>query len=150
MKNRVAAQNARDRKKAKLEESEAIINELNCKIQKLELENQRLQEENTRLRLGLESKETSPSSDLASKLPVESAAFFYGPQQQGQGRNQTHRVLVVLQLMMLLHQLGLKLMSQHKVTKKKMTLKRTLWPYSMTSSIATTSPMMFFATLRPP
>lgn len=37
MKNRVAAQNARDRKKAKLEESEAIINELNCKVSILSL-----------------------------------------------------------------------------------------------------------------
>merc|ERR1719245_1455945 len=51
LKNRVAAQNARDKKKAQCEEMEKMINKMKEEQQKLIEENSRLQEFNTKLQL---------------------------------------------------------------------------------------------------
>lgn len=72
MKNRVAAQNARDKKKVKMDEMEEIIQDMRGELKKLRDENQKLMQINARLLAGqgINLKQLSPSiatSDYASE-----------------------------------------------------------------------------------
>merc|ERR1711860_68136 len=93
LKNRVAAQNARDKKRTKMEEMEAELlrlknhaKSLECKNAELVGENQRLVAENDDLRSNCQSriKGQETSSPLVAGQTPESAALINVPQQQEQ------------------------------------------------------------------
>jgi len=93
LKNRVAAQNARDKKRTKMEEMEAELlrlknhaKSLECKNAELVGENQRLVAENDDLRSNCESRiqGQETSSPLVAGQTPESAALINVPQQQEQ------------------------------------------------------------------
>ncbi len=100
LKNRVAAQNARDKKRAKMEEMEETIKQLQEETRLLQQENLKLKEINARLMEGKEDlsvKEEfpsppSPPDSLSDQTfvvsrPHEPAEFIARDlQQQGQGR----------------------------------------------------------------
>merc|ERR1711879_1006076 len=93
LKNRVAAQNARDKKRCKMEEMEVELERLKAHAKALEnknaelvSENQRLVAENDELRTcesRVKGQETS--SPLVAGQPPESAVLTSDPQQQEQG-----------------------------------------------------------------
>ncbi|KAK2140817.1 hypothetical protein LSH36_1238g00028 [Paralvinella palmiformis] len=91
LKNRVAAQTARDRKKMKMQELEEAVAVLEMENQRLQMENTvlkkqtgSLSEENTLLREKLELETTSCASTQSERCdPAESAVL--NPQQQEQG-----------------------------------------------------------------
>merc|ERR1711860_174153 len=93
LKNRVAAQNARDKKRTKMEEMEAELlrlknhaKSLECKNAELVGENQRLVTENDDLRSNCESRiqGQETSSPLVAGQTPESAVLINVPQQQEQ------------------------------------------------------------------
>merc|ERR1712156_699081 len=94
LKNRVAAQNARDKKRVKMEDMETDVERLRAHAKALEArnaqlvsENERLVAENDRLRSEAITKREpeEPSSPLVIGQPPESAAPTNDPQQQEQG-----------------------------------------------------------------
>jgi len=94
LKNRVAAQNARDKKRVKMEDMETDVDRLRAHAKALELRNaelvsrnERLVAENDRLRSEAITKTEAeePSSPLVVGQPPESSAPTNVPQQQEQG-----------------------------------------------------------------
>jgi len=95
LKNRVAAQNARDKKRVKMEDMETDVERLRAHTKALEArnaqlvsENERLVAENERLRseaITPKREPEEPSSPLVVGQPPESAAPTNDPQQQEQG-----------------------------------------------------------------
>jgi len=95
LKNRVAAQNARDKKRLKMEDMETDVERLRAHAKALEVrnaqlvsENERLVAENDRLRseaIVTKREPEEPSSPLVIGQPPESAAPTNDPQQQEQG-----------------------------------------------------------------
>merc|ERR1719242_2026604 len=69
LKNRVAAQNARDKKKAQCEEMEKLINQMKEDRQKLVEENTRLQEVNTELKQRLGINPINPHLTISPPSP---------------------------------------------------------------------------------
>lgn len=97
MKNRVAAQTARDKKKAKMDELEEIVINLREENNRLKAENQHLLAENARLS-GIPTPHVGEVSKSMERMyPVKSAALINGPLPQGQG------YIPFLVLRMLLH-----------------------------------------------
>jgi len=97
LKNRVAAQNARDKKRVKMEDMEAELlrlknhaKSLECKNAELVCENQRLVAENDRLRSSSDCESRIPGSGQENSSPLvagqtpESAVLTNVPQQQEQ------------------------------------------------------------------
>lgn len=96
LKNRVAAQNARDKKRARMEEVEVELQRIKAHAKALEAKNAQLARENERLvvendelrnaevkvRLGQSQEASGP---LVVRQPPESAELTNAPQQQGQG-----------------------------------------------------------------
>merc|ERR1712083_539956 len=94
LKNRVAAQNARDKKRVKMEDMETDVERLRAHTKALEARNAQLVSENERLvaendRLRSERLEANKGQESSSPLVVrqspESAELTNGPQQQDQG-----------------------------------------------------------------
>jgi len=105
LKNRVAAQSARDKKKARMDELEIIVNNLKRENDRLKAKNERLQIENSAMSsLQAVNKEIMTGPDLTKQTsPVESAALIHGPLPQGQG-NVIFVVIVASILLQLLSQ----------------------------------------------
>jgi len=100
LKNRVAAQVARDKKKARLEELENIARNLQRENERLTAENARLQNENAVLSSGKAVTGGSCNCSLRKEVfPVESAALINGPLPQEQGNILFLVVAVLLHLM---------------------------------------------------
>jgi len=95
LKNRVAAQNARDKKRVKMEDMEGDLDRLKAHAKALEARNAQLVSENERLvaendqlrseRLKTTTGHEESSSPLVVRQPPESAVLTNGPQQQDQG-----------------------------------------------------------------
>jgi len=132
LKNRVAAQSARDKKKARMDELEIIVNNLKREVgehflekslkcaqpsiltseilfhqqnDRLKAKNERLQIENSAMSsLQAVNEEIMTGPDLTKQtFPVESAALIHGPLPQGQG-NVIFVVIVASILLQLLSQ----------------------------------------------
>lgn len=105
LKNRVAAQSARDKKKARMDELEIIVNNLKRENDRLKAKNERLQIENSAMSsLQAVNEEIMTGPDLTKQtFPVESAALIHGPLPQGQG-NVIFVVIVASILLQLLSQ----------------------------------------------
>jgi len=95
LKNRVAAQNARDKKRVKMEDMEGDLDRLKAHAKALEARNAQLVSENERLvaendqlrseRLESNKGHEESSSPLVVRQSPESAELTNGPQQQDQG-----------------------------------------------------------------
>jgi len=99
LKNRVAAQVARDKKKARMDDLESIVENLQQENKRLTAENERLQAENA----ALSSRETVTEgsrnfSSTKQVFPVESAELIHGPLPQEQGNILFVIVAILLQL----------------------------------------------------
>lgn len=105
LKNRVAAQTARDKKKAKMDELEMIVQQLRHENEKLKEENKRLKLENTRLKInhGETTITLEEESDAVETMyPFESAVLINGPLPQEQGCIPPQPLMTLLQLMLIL------------------------------------------------
>lgn len=89
LKNRVAAQNSRDKKKARMDELERLVVDLQRKNESVTQECERLKTEVATLKAeNVELKQKSCNCGKAiSSWPVEPAAFINDPLQKGQGHS---------------------------------------------------------------
>lgn len=105
LKNRVAAQTARDKKKAKMDELEIVVQQLRKENEKLKEENKRLKLENTRLKInhGETTITLGEESEAVETMhPFESAVLINGPLPQEQGCIPPQPLMTLLQLMLIL------------------------------------------------
>lgn len=116
LKNRVAAQVARDKKKAKMDELEIVVEQLKLENQRLKAENERLLTENANL-VCLDSNTQDVVIKSEERMyPVESAVLINGTLPQGKGYIQSIVLMTLLLILTLQSPAAQTLLNKQKIT----------------------------------